>query len=278
MTYTLAMGFSKASICSTLLRINKGTGHCKTTWTIWLIMIAVTASATGYFLIYVTRCGPIQGCRDSSETLFVLFFLWVSLYIVIDIMLAVVPLVIIRGLNMKKSLKLSLGVVLAMGGVTCLASILRIPAKLDNAVGSVDRGYRLGSIVLWSVVETGLGIIACCLPMIRKLLKSFDTDQASVTPGIPAYNQPGSSGHSRQVSHGNRHSLPPDSQLSPDQRTEGFVPLQLSDAVTASPITLTPGPHSTSSLNGQVQGHCPMQNTKSSGLDHGHQDVPVELA
>lgn len=272
------MGFSKASICSTLLRIHKGTGHRKTTWTIWLIMIAVTASATCYFLYYVTRCGPSLGCRDSSKTLFVLLFLWVGLYLLIDIMLAVVPVIIIRGLNMKKSLKLSLGVILAMGGVVGLACVLGIPARLDNAGNSTDRDYKLGSIVLWSVMETGLSIIACCLPMIRKLLKSFDTDQSSIILGRPKCNQPGSSGHSRQISHGNRHSLPPESHLSPDQRTEDFVPLQLSDAVTASPITLSPGPHSTSSLNGQVQGHCPMPNTKSSGLDHGHQDVPVELA
>lgn len=201
------MWFTKSSICSTLLRINKGTGHRKTTWALWLVTIAVAAASMTTFLYLVTRCDPITGCRDSSDTRAVLYFVQTGIYILIDIALAVIPLFMIRGLNMQKSLKLSLGVILAMGGIACLASILRIPARLDNKDGA-DTGYKFGSVILWSVVETGLSIIACCLPMMRKLVRSFDTDDASVVPGRAVYYQPGSSGHSGRTPCNNNQQLP----------------------------------------------------------------------
>ncbi|KAI7776974.1 p-type atpase [Diaporthe eres] len=215
-TYTLAMGFTKCSICSTLLRINKGTGHRNTAWALWLIMIAVAAALMATFLYLVTRCDPISGCRDSSDTGVVLYLAQAGIYILVDIALAAIPLFMIRGLNMQKSLKLSLGVILAMGGIACLASILRIPARLDNKDGA-EGGYKFGSVILWSVVETGLSIIACCLPMMRKLLRSFDTDDASVVPGRAAYYQPGSSGHSGRTPSNNNGRLPHQSSLSSDQ-------------------------------------------------------------
>lgn len=148
------------------------------------------------------------------DTLRVLTSLWGGLYIIVDIALAVVPLFIIRGLNMKKSLKMSLGVILAMGGIACLASILRIPARLDIDAGGTDRGYVFGSIVLWSVVETGLSIIACCLPMLRKLLTSFDREEI---PGRPGYYHPDSPGHSTESPGNNIQRPPHDPCLLPSQ-------------------------------------------------------------
>lgn len=206
------MAFSKVSICSTLLRIIKGTDHWKTTWALWLVMSAVAASGIGYFLFYITRCDPDEACRDSEQTLLVLLFLWVGLYVIVDITLAVVPWFIIRGLNMKKSLKLSLGVILGMGGIAALASVLRIPSKLDTVGddGFSDGVYKSGSMILWSEVETGLSIIACCLPMLRKLLTSFDNDRASDTPGRPVYYRPDSPGHSREAPSNHTQPVPRD--------------------------------------------------------------------
>lgn len=146
----------------------------------------------------------------------VLYCLWVGICILVDIALAAVPFFMIRGLNMQKSLKLSLGMILAMGGIACLTSIIRIPSWLDTN-GGTDGGYKYGSVILWSVIETGLSIIACCLPMLRKLLRSFDTDDTSATRGRPAYYQPGSSGHSGQTPSNNDRRLPHQSSLSSDQ-------------------------------------------------------------
>lgn len=228
------MGFTKASVCSTLLRINKGTGHWKTTWTLLFIMATVAASTTALVLYYFIRCDASRGCRASNVAMVVVYFLWVGTYILVDIALSVVPLFIIRGLNMKKSLKLSLGVILAMGSVACLASILRIPGRLDFESHG-DAMYKLGSIVLWGEVETGLSIVACCLPMMCKLLRSFDADHAAATPGRPAYYQPGSSDHSGQAPSNDIQRLPNALQHLPSHGARHFTMTQLDEGRCSTP-------------------------------------------
>ena len=197
-TYLLATGFTKASICSTLLRINKGTGQRKTTWFIWVLIMAVFTSTTVELLIFLIRCDHNGRCQDSGTTTSILVWIVTGVYVLVDIALAVVPVLIIRGLNMKRSLKLSTGAILAVGGIACLAAILRIPAQLDELAnaGASDRLYRIGSFILWAELETGLGIIACCLPMLRKLVKSFDTDRSLTTSGGSAHHQPRYAGYS----------------------------------------------------------------------------------
>jgi hypothetical protein len=194
-TYLIAMGSTKASICSTLLRINNGTGQRRTTLAIWLMMFAVVISTMAGLFTFLIRCNPNRRCQDSSKTISILYWVVVGVYILVDIALAVTPVLIIRGLNMKRSLKLSTGAILAMGGIACLAAILRIPAQLEEPANTraSDRLYKIGSFVLWGEVETGLAIIACCLPMMRKLLRSFDGDPVVDTSCRPAHYQPGSS-------------------------------------------------------------------------------------
>lgn len=275
-TYLLAMGFTKASICSTLLRINKGTSQRKTTWALWLIMIAIITSTLGGFLTFVIRCNRNGGCKDSNRTISILNWFGVGVYILVDIALAVVPIFIIRGLNMKKSLRLSTGAILAMGGVACLAAILRIPSQLEAVGGNgANQLYKIGSFILWSEVETGLGIIACCLPMLRKLLRSFDKDRASVTPGKPVYYKAGSSGNSGQTPINNIHRLPYDSYLVPDQE-KGFNTLtSFSSEGTSLPLqhTYSSSTYVPPRSGGRVQHEWPAPSNSSRGLVEASRDV-----
>lgn len=270
------MGFTKASICSTLLRINKGTAQRKTTWALWLIIVAVITSTLGGFLTFVIRCDRNGGCKDSNRTISILNWFGVGVYILIDIALAVVPVFIIRGLNMKKSLKLSTGVILAMGGIACLAAILRIPAQLE-AVGDdgANQLYKLGSFILWSEVETGLGIIACCLPMLRKLLRSFDNNRASVTPGKPVYYKDVHSGHSGQTPINNIHRLPYDSYLVPDQEKGLRTLSSFSSEGISLPLhqTYSSSTYVTPGSGGRIHHDWPAPSSSSRGLVEAPRDV-----
>ena len=221
-TYLLAMGFTKASICMTLLRINKGSSQRKVTWALWLIMVAIVMSTLGAFLTFVIRCKTSGTCQDSNRTIAILDWIGIAVFIALDIALAIVPVFIIRALKMRKSLKLSTGVILGLGGIACLAAILRIPSQLQ-AVGQdgANELYKIGAFILWSVAETGLGIIASCLPMLRKLLRSFDAEKPSVIPAKQVYYSAPKSGHSGQTPINNMERLPYDSYLIPEQQLKG---------------------------------------------------------
>lgn len=218
-TYLLAMGFTKASICTTLLRINKGSSQRGVIWALWLIMIAIILLTLGSFITFLLRCEPSGVCKDSNQTIATVDWIGVAVFIALDICLSTVPIFIIRGLNMKKSLKLSTGFILGLGGIACLAAILRIPSQLES-VGDdgANELYKIGSFILWSEVETGLGIIASCLPMLRKLLRSFDAEKLTVLPDKKVYYNTPNSGNPRQTPIKHIARLPYDSYLVPEQQ------------------------------------------------------------
>lgn len=221
-TYLLAIGFIKAGICTTLLRINSGSSHRRIKWTLWLIMLAIVMSTIGELITFLVRCQTSGVCKDSNNTIAALEWIGVTVFIALDIALAIVPVFIIRGLKMKRSLKLSTGLILGLGGIACLAAILRIPSQLE-AIGNdgANELYKIGSFILWSEVETGLGIIASCLPVLRKLLRSFDAEESPVLPGNKPYCSPPSSGRSDPMPSNNFESLPYDSYLLSARQTKG---------------------------------------------------------
>lgn len=223
-TYLLAICFIKASICSTLLRINKGNSQRGINWALWLIMVSIVLSTLGELIAFLVRCDTSGACKDSNQTIAVLEWIGVSVFIALDFALAIVPVFIIRSLKMKRSLKLSTGLIFGLGGIACLGAILRIPSQME-AVGKAGENemYKLGSFVLWSEIETGLGIIASCLPMMRKLLRSFDAEQPSVVPGRKAYYAPAHSDNSGRTPVNKAQRLPYDSYLMPEytQQTKG---------------------------------------------------------
>lgn len=188
MTNVLALAFTKASICTTLLRINKGTSHRKTIWTLWLVMAALCIS-TLIALVYIIVLSVTDAAREQTvSTWQILIYPVMGFFILVDIALAVIPVFIVRNLKMKKSLKLSTGAILGLGGVACLASIICIPPQVHVDDSGHDNLYKIGSVVFWQNIETGLGIIASCLPTLRRLMKSFDADDGERALGrLPYY-------------------------------------------------------------------------------------------
>lgn len=63
-----------------------------------------------------------------------------------------------------------------------IASIIRVPFT-DAYMKPVDILYHSGHIVLWTIVECGLGIIAGSLPMLRRFLKRFAQDESTQERG-----------------------------------------------------------------------------------------------
>ncbi|KAG8166228.1 hypothetical protein KVR01_004780 [Diaporthe batatas] len=233
-TNVLALGFTKASICVTLLRLIKGTCHRKTAWTLWLVMAAVSLSTATSLIFIIVHSASDAGRRKGVGAWQTLIYPFMGLFILVDITLAVVPISIVRGLNMKTSLKLSTGAILALGGVACVASVLCIPPQADVGAGSSYRDYlyRQGSVLFWQNIETGLGIMASCLPALRRLIKSFDADGGERAPGrLPYYRTDFSAASGHTPANSNMEYLRLDPHASPDQK---YGQLQIPRAILAS--------------------------------------------
>jgi hypothetical protein len=112
---------------------------------------------------------------------------------------AVLPLPVIKTLNLPRAQKLALTFVFCLGGVTCIISLLRLQSLYAVSV-SDDISWDNPMAALWSNLEVSIGIICSCLPTLKKCVmrvfpKMFTTSRGtSYGHGIRTIGG-GTSGH-----------------------------------------------------------------------------------
>jgi hypothetical protein len=122
-----------------------------------------------------------------------------ALNIVTDIAVAVLPLPVIKTLNLPRAQKLALTFVFCLGGVTCIISLLRLQSLYAVSV-SDDISWDNPMAALWSNLEVSIGIICSCLPTLKTCVmrvfpKIFSTSRGtSYGHGIRTIGG-GTSGH-----------------------------------------------------------------------------------
>ncbi|KAF0323353.1 cation-transporting atpase 4 [Colletotrichum asianum] len=181
-TYAWSLPFIKASICFTVFRITYRNRYRVILWT---AMIASILSTTIGFIAVVAVCRPVSYTWDKSldgscaptNIITSISYLISVMAIITDWTCAIVPTVVVCGLQMKSRVKASVCAVLALGAIASAATIIRLPyLQYYNVVD--DYLHNIANIVLWSIFECGIGIIAGSLPSLRRLLK-FWLDKSS---------------------------------------------------------------------------------------------------
>ncbi|KAH6648711.1 hypothetical protein BKA67DRAFT_538730 [Truncatella angustata] len=168
--------FIKCSICLTLLRIAVISWHKTTLW----VLIAVTSVSSVFVTFYVLlQCRPIPAawgevegtCADNTITVAITFIIS-ALNLITDVTTAVLPFLMLRHVQMSRQKKNAVVAILSLGVLASIATIARLPfatayfAKTDYLVG-------IGHIILWTVIECDLALIAGSLPMLRTLFKGL---------------------------------------------------------------------------------------------------------
>ncbi|KAL1304335.1 hypothetical protein AAFC00_000736 [Neodothiora populina] len=139
--------------------------------TINVVIVAVIISQVIFAILLSAACHPISKqwnpalpgeCIDTLATYFALggtSLTW-------DLIIIVLPLPIVRRLQLDRQNKMALGVVYGLGFfVTVVQAIrMRTVAKLANYVESE-------AIIEWSIVEMNLGVIVACVPALAPLLR-----------------------------------------------------------------------------------------------------------
>ncbi|KAH9238261.1 hypothetical protein K456DRAFT_1826856 [Colletotrichum gloeosporioides 23] len=199
-TYAWSLPFIKASICFTVFRI---TNRKRYRVILWTAMIASILSTTIGFIAVVAVCRPVSYTWDKSldgsfaptNIITSISYLISVMAIITDWTCAIVPTVVVCGLQMKSRVKASVCAVLALGAIASAATIIRLPyLQYYNVVDDYLHELiinlladNIANIVLWSIFECGIGIIAGSLPSLRRLLK-FWLDKSSKG----SYNNTGS--------------------------------------------------------------------------------------
>ncbi|KAK3643569.1 hypothetical protein LTR56_010079 [Elasticomyces elasticus] len=169
--YNLALFFCKCSILLQYLRIFPQR-HFRFACFSLLALIIVYANWTLWSQVFF--CKPIAAywdlagggkCLDRGTV----WFVNAGMNIVSDMAVAVLPLPMLRQLNIQRKPKIALMIVFALGGFTCIVSILRL-ASIYALTHSVDTSYNGALAALWSSLEVNTGILCSSLPTLKTLV------------------------------------------------------------------------------------------------------------
>ncbi|KAM0337465.1 hypothetical protein ACHAPU_011542 [Fusarium lateritium] len=183
-TYCFSLLFLKSSICVTLLRIAVVQTHRIIIWcTLVFAMASTTTVIIGLFLI----CRPIstawghEGTCAPSIVIASLGYLVSAGAVLTDWICAILPIFMLYKSNMKTATKISVSFILGLAALASLCTIIRLPyVKYYTIIPNYL--YNVTNIVIWSIVESGIGIISASLPSLRKLVSSrfhFDSTAGS---------------------------------------------------------------------------------------------------
>ncbi|TID15305.1 hypothetical protein E6O75_ATG08558 [Venturia nashicola] len=179
MTYVTSTALIKCSILWTLIRLTTQKNYHYPLYSLFVISAAV---GTTSFFVALLRCKPINAAWTGKgkclpQTVIIGFSYGISaLNIVIDFSVAIIPMFLLRTVQMQRRLKVVTVFILSLGILASIATTIRMP--YCNAYSlTTNQMWRMGDL-LWTNFECGLGIIAGSLPMLRKLFKSLASSES----------------------------------------------------------------------------------------------------
>ncbi|KAK4222208.1 hypothetical protein QBC38DRAFT_89084 [Podospora fimiseda] len=181
--YAGSLAFIKSSICITLMRITQQRGYLILLRS--LVILSAGLSSVGLVVI-LNQCHPLSRYWDKSipGTCWPPILATVLSYaasvsnVITDFTVAITPYFLLRHVQLRRRLKVYVKLILGLGMLAGIASIIRVP--FTNAyLKPSDINYHTGHIILWTIVECGLGIIAGSLPTLRAFFKRLSGDQST---------------------------------------------------------------------------------------------------
>ncbi|KAI1119161.1 hypothetical protein F5Y14DRAFT_460476 [Nemania sp. NC0429] len=202
----LAFGCIKASFLFFYRRIFVVDRNSSTNYLFAGLIILVALSSVAFFFASLFQCGLnfsalwgstadiVQNCVD---TMHLVLSVCITGFI-LDLIIIITPIPLVWKLNLSLTKKISVIGVFLLGSVSIVASLLRL-INLARLVGQGFTGDGLLVVtqyLYWGVVESGVAIVAACLPTLQFLLR-----QHSWQPMIQAtrniFSSKGSSSWSR---------------------------------------------------------------------------------
>lgn len=92
--------------------------------------------------------------------------------IITDIAIFIVPMPVLKELQLPKRQRMALMIVFGLGSFVCLTSVLRLKSLYEISVAS-DTTWVNGAAAAWSSLEVNVGIICASLPTLRKPLSRY---------------------------------------------------------------------------------------------------------
>ncbi|KAI0102816.1 hypothetical protein GGR51DRAFT_280366 [Nemania sp. FL0031] len=171
--WIIATGLVKLSILTFYLRVFGILNYIR--FSAWILIILVASWMIGNTVAHGLQCIPVEKIWDSAlpghclDT--VLLYLIGSIAdVVFDFIILFLPVPAILRLQLPTSRKLSLLVIFALGGLTCILSLIRFLQAKQAIWDRADLTWISWEPLIWATAEPCLGTLCACLPVLQPLL------------------------------------------------------------------------------------------------------------
>ncbi|KAI1498320.1 GPCR, PTH11-type [Biscogniauxia marginata] len=174
--YGFSMPFIKASVVFTLLRVTREVLY---RWLLYGMLFVASVMALVGILASLLYCRPTSAywnpllgkCGDFMVVVNI-GYAWTAVGIITDWMCAILPYFVVRKLQMARRTKIVVMGILGLGALASTATVVRAP-YLQYYLAQSDQLYWNGHIILWCLLESGIGLTAACLPALRLLARQY---------------------------------------------------------------------------------------------------------
>ncbi|TIA43644.1 hypothetical protein D6C78_00125 [Aureobasidium pullulans] len=176
--YTLATSMLKVAIGLFFLRIANNKWHVLI---IKAIMYASGVLGVTYFTIVLFQCRPISFWWDlnpnhhghclSASVMADTSYVVSALNSVADWVFGILPIFIVKNLQMHRHQKAVVAVILGFAAVGSSATIIRLPYVWTVKEYKGEFLWRTADVAIWTTVEVGIGITAGNLGTLRPLMQ-----------------------------------------------------------------------------------------------------------
>ncbi|KAJ8114955.1 hypothetical protein OPT61_g3276 [Boeremia exigua] len=171
--YYLSLGLTKISILLQYYRVFPTRKFRVSCWCAFALVVCYTIW-TVFGSIFA--CVPVHAfwTKEPAHCIdqFAMWFTNAAINITTDFIIIILPMPVIRRLQLGKRQKSALIGIFAVGGFVCIVSILRLQSLVAIS-NSDDQSYDNPAAATWSSVETNVGIICSCLPLLRPLMTKW---------------------------------------------------------------------------------------------------------
>ncbi|KAF2097419.1 hypothetical protein NA57DRAFT_58009 [Rhizodiscina lignyota] len=181
--YCATQTMLKISVGIFLLRVIIRKHH---RWIVYGVMAISTVWGVATMIFAIFQCGVPKSAElyvekrifnecVSPPSVLGMSFVLGGVTALSDVTFTVLPIFILRDAKMNKRAKISLGIILGLGGLGSIASLVRFVYLGD--IGQVTNDFFINTtnLSIWSTLECGLGIAAGSFATLRPLFRKFLT-------------------------------------------------------------------------------------------------------
>ncbi|KAI0179848.1 hypothetical protein GGR52DRAFT_528625 [Hypoxylon sp. FL1284] len=178
LSYAAALNTVKSSICMTMLRLARTMRNFQLAT--YALLALTIFSFVILFISTMTVCTPMDGnwnksyaaqgrvvCASDHIRMSVSYTTTV-ITIITDIGCAVLPALIVWKTQLDFKAKLMISILLSFGSFASVCTMVRAP--YIKYYQSIDLLYWQGYVVLWSNIETAIGLVAGSIPVLQRLI------------------------------------------------------------------------------------------------------------